>query len=472
MSLLYPIALFALAGLAIPLIIHLWNVKQGKTLKIGSIALLGDGVPLNSRSYRIADWLLLLLRLLLITLLVFLLAGPYLKRKAGGGNEKGWILMEKNSFSAGYKAHQKEIDTLLKAGYQLHRFDMGFPIISLKDTLIKDSSVHLNSMDYHSMFRQLNETLPAGFPVYLYASQRLNKLSGDLPSVDFNLKWKAINVADTLSHWTRVLSGKTYEATSSPSLTSYRNLDEGKAAPVISVLIYKGTNAEDAKYINAALAAIADFTKRKIELKQWNGQDPGGLKFDLGFWLSEQKVADGFMKQLNPGGRLFSYESGKTVSIPTEIDLQPGKTGPQPIVELNKRVVATSYPGTGIWNDGFGQTLLSFERKAGIDHYHFYSRLNPSWTTLVWKEAFVKAFMPIVIGQDADTADFGFENHPDDQRRSTNLFSQKQASIKTGLLERTGQKEPLNKYFWMLALAVFVLERMLSFYKQNKISHA
>lgn len=472
MSLFYPIALFALAGLAIPLIIHLWNVKQGKMLKIGSIALLGDGVPLNSRSYRIADWLLLLLRLLLITLLVFLLAGPYLNRKAGKSNEKGWILMEKNNFSASYKTHQKEIDTLLKAGYQLHQFDIGFPIINLKDTLIKDSAANLNSVDYYSMFRQLNETLPAGFPVYLYASRRLNNLSGNLPYVDFDLKWKALHTADTLSHWTSVISGKTYEATSGPSLTTYRSLDEGKAAPLISVLIFKGTNGEDAKYINAALAAIADFTKRKIEVKQWNDQDHSGLKFDLGFWLSEEAVTAGFVNQLNPGGRLFSYEAGKTVSMPTEIDLQPGKTGPQPIVELNKRIVASSYPGTGIWKDGFGQTLLSFERKAGIEHYHFYSRLNPSWTTLVWKEDFVKAFLPIVIRQEGNTADFGFENHPDDQRRSTNQLAQHQVSKKTGLLERAGQKEPLNSYFWMLALIVFVLERILSFYKQNKISHA
>lgn len=471
MSLLYPIGLFALAGLVIPLIIHLWNVKQGKTLKIGSISLLGEAAPLSSRSYRIADWLLLLLRLLLIILIAFLLAEPYRRKAAEKGAQKGWLLMEKSTFPSAYRTQKKSIDSLLKAGYELRGFEIGFSKINLNDTLTKDSLSKNETISYLSLLRQLNERLPAGFPVTLYADQQLAKLSGALPEVDFNLQWEEIKTADTVRNWTTVSALKTYEASSSPSLTSYRSLDTTKAPPVISVLLFKGANTEDGNYVMAALTAIADFTKRRIEVRAWNEQYNSNLKYDIGFWLSDQPVSKSFLKNLNQAGRLFSYESGKTVAVHSLIDLQPGKTGNDAIVELNKRIVARTDLGESIWNDGFGRPLLSLEKEKSPDHYHFYSRLRPQWTSLVWSEQFVKALMPIVLGNEETGQDFGFETHQDDQRKSLSVGTQRQRSIPAATLGKESETAPLNPFFWMLAFAVFLLERILSFSNKNKLGH-
>lgn len=474
MSLLYPIGLFALAGLVIPLIIHLWNVKQGKTLKIGSISLLGEAAPLSSRSYRIADWLLLLLRLLLIILLAFLLAEPYMKKEAGKGAQKGWLLMEKNSFSSTYREQKKDIDALLKAGYELRNFDIGFSKINLNDTLTKDSLTDHETMSYLSLLRQLNERLPAGFPVTLYADQPLNKLTGALPAVNFNLQWKGTGKTDTVRNWTTIFSGKTYEATSSPSLTSYRSLDPSKEPASVSVLLFNGGNTEDGNYVMAALDAIADFTKLRIEVKQWNTQYNSDLKYDIGFWLSDQPLANNFLKNINQAGRLFSYETGKTVAVHSLIDLQPGKAGSEATVELNKRIVAITEQGESIWKDGFGRPVLSLEKEKSLDHYHFYSRLNPQWTTLIWNGQFVKALMPIVLGNEeaVRSSGFGFESHPGDQRRTAGLFSQKHASaVPSAGMDKEGVQEPLNRFFWMMALAIFLLERILSFSNKNKGNH-
>lgn len=474
MSLLYPIGLFALAGLVIPLIIHLWNVKQGKTLKIGSISLLGAAAPLSSRSYRIADWLLLLLRLLLIILLAFMLAEPYIKKEAGKKGQKGWLLMEKNSFSSTYRKQKKNIDSFLKAGHELRNFDVGFSKINLNDTLIKDSLSDHKTVSYLSLLRQLNERLPAGFPVTLYADQQLNKLTGALPVVDFNLQWKETGKTDTVHNWTTVSAGKIYEATSSPSLTSYRSLDPSKEPASVSVLLFNGANKEDGNYVMAALDAIADFTKLRIEVKQWNTQYNSDLKCDVGFWLSDQPLANNFLKNINQAGRLFSYETGKTVAIHSLIDLQPGKAGNEAIVELDKRIVAATKQGESIWKDGFGKPLLSLEKEKSLDHYHFYSRLNPQWTTLVWSGQFVKALMPIILGNEnaGQGSGFGFESHPGDQRRTAGLLSQKQASsVQPAGMDKEGVQEPLNRFFWMMALAIFVLERILSFSNKNKGNH-
>ncbi|WP_431292206.1 BatA domain-containing protein [Pedobacter sp. P26] len=114
MHFLYSIGLFALAGIIVPLIIHLWNVKQGKILKIGSIALLGESSSASSKSFKINDWLLFVLRCLLLVLLAFVLAHPYLKKIVSARSKNGWILVEKNNFPRVFKTHQKTVDSLLK----------------------------------------------------------------------------------------------------------------------------------------------------------------------------------------------------------------------------------------------------------------------------------------------------------------------------------------------------------------------
>ncbi len=80
MNFLAPIYFWTLLGLTIPLLIHLWNRKKIKTIKIGSVQLLKDSNPKQSRSFRLNEWVLLFLRMLLIGLLTLLLVGPVIKK--------------------------------------------------------------------------------------------------------------------------------------------------------------------------------------------------------------------------------------------------------------------------------------------------------------------------------------------------------------------------------------------------------
>ena len=76
MQLLNAIALTAAAGIIVPILIHLWNVQTGKTLRVGSIALIKESVSHRARRLKISQWLLLLVRVALILLLALLLAQP------------------------------------------------------------------------------------------------------------------------------------------------------------------------------------------------------------------------------------------------------------------------------------------------------------------------------------------------------------------------------------------------------------
>ncbi|WP_075350818.1 BatA domain-containing protein [Algoriphagus marinus] len=74
MSFLNPIALWGLLAISIPILIHLWNGKKGKTIAWAAMEFLNVDENQVSKGFKLENWLLLALRILLIGLLVLLLA--------------------------------------------------------------------------------------------------------------------------------------------------------------------------------------------------------------------------------------------------------------------------------------------------------------------------------------------------------------------------------------------------------------
>lgn len=446
MQFLYPIGLLALAGLIIPLIIHLWNVKQSKTLKIGSIALLGESSRASSRSFKINDWLLLILRLIFLILVAFIIAQPILKKVISGKN-KGWILVEKSNFKKVYNDNIKTIDSLLKLGYELHDFNTEFALLNLIDTTSINEIKRIPPVNKGELLTQLNQQIPAGTSVYLFANHQQNNIGHKLPEINYKLNWMPVSNADTMSSWISELAGKKYEGKSDPSKTVYSPVANSETSP-IKIAIYESAGKADKKYLIAALNAIGTFSNRKIEI------NPPG-KVDLGFWLADVPVSAGFKSSIDTSGSLFQYESGKVISEASFIIID-GKNIPSV-----KRIEADN-SSEKLWIDGFGNPILSKERKNNINIFHFYSRFNPQWNELVWNNVFVKALMPIVIN-DKKSADFGFEDNPSDQR---NFFAGQKQIIqvnKTAVDVKTAVNKSVANIFWFIAFLILLAERILSF---------
>ena len=79
MSFIHPFYLWALAGAGIPLLIHFFARRQGKTLPFSSLKFLKISRTKTGKIQKLKELLILLLRMLLLTLLVFILAGPISK---------------------------------------------------------------------------------------------------------------------------------------------------------------------------------------------------------------------------------------------------------------------------------------------------------------------------------------------------------------------------------------------------------
>src|ERR1700709_2006379 len=111
MILLNPIWLYALAALSIPVAIHLWNVRPGKTLKVGSIALMNESAQKSSRSLKLHDILLLLVRCLLLALVALVSTMPLWQKQINSSTIKGWVLLPREHLKEGYGKFKPAIDS-------------------------------------------------------------------------------------------------------------------------------------------------------------------------------------------------------------------------------------------------------------------------------------------------------------------------------------------------------------------------
>ena len=91
MSFLFPNYLWGLFGLAIPIIIHLYSLRKTKTLEFSSIKHIQSLERKNIKRLKIIQWILILLRMGIISSLILMLSGPLLV------NETFWIPSEKES---------------------------------------------------------------------------------------------------------------------------------------------------------------------------------------------------------------------------------------------------------------------------------------------------------------------------------------------------------------------------------------
>lgn len=94
MNFIHPAFLGALGALSIPLAIHFLRSRKLKQLELGTLRFVQEAMAETTRWQRLREWLLLLMRLLIIALAAFLFARPFLKQnKPPPGMEAGseWI---------------------------------------------------------------------------------------------------------------------------------------------------------------------------------------------------------------------------------------------------------------------------------------------------------------------------------------------------------------------------------------------
>ncbi|NCD71469.1 BatA domain-containing protein [Mucilaginibacter agri] len=495
---LNPIWFFAAAAMLIPVLIHLWNIRPGKVLKVGSTSLITAASRRSSRSFNLLDILLLLLRCLLLLLLAILLTAPIWQKHVTLAKAKGWVLLPRENFSEGYQHYKTSIDSLTKQGYEFHYFNTDFPKVDLTKLLAETKdlktidSVSAQPSSYWDILKQLDNRTPSNLPVYLYTTNSANRFVGDKPQAALNLHWQTFTPADSVTTWVHNAwfnsnnTIRVVEGNSKPSGTTYNytdiqadkgnsqftvNVNNGrpeislansKAKPVsvdtatLSIAIYNDGKTADAGYLKAALDAVAQFTQRKITVKQYSSANAIPVGESWIFWLSEQPFA---ARLLQKHSKIFAYQTGKTqtvntsISTTTDFALPNGSTQ----IPMFKLVAATRNSGEMMWHDGFGHPVLTVEKQDNAEVYHFYSRFNPTWNDMAWDSSFPKLMLQLIITPAKNTMS------EYDRRTLSNEQIQPVKVSETHVVadKFTIQKE-LGKYFWLALIAIFMVERWLA----------
>ena len=490
---LHPIWLLAGSGIVIPVIIHLWNIKKGKVLRVGSTTLMKEATQKSASRLRISQWMLLALRCLLIIALSMLLAIPQWL-KSISGSSKGWVVIEKARLEPIYREYKTSIDSLIRAGFELHEFGNGFNKLDLSDSSVNSRDTTTENGLYWTLISELDRHLPAGFPVHVFSSE-MNYNSGSdgtisglpvRPAVSLDLRWSMLK-SDSVSTIPvplnlRQLSNGNYQMTSLMSNTdgnyfmktmvndgnyfiktmvnaaASSNLPADTTAK--NITIYNNNNADDARYLEAAIKAISSFGKYKINLinTQRKQEIPEGQ--DWLFWLSDDTSAIIFRSR-----NLFMYQPGKPVNTRSWITTEDGPSAYEAIKTykfIDSDSASSHVAAKILWKDGFGNSLLTIEN-GSTNIYRFYSRFDPAWSDLSWQAAFPKMLYPILIADPVKVKAGKYD------RRSMAPEQAMPTLKKTTFKEDKAAFEliPLDKIFWIIAFLLFVAERFISLNAKN-----
>ncbi|SKA13481.1 BatA domain-containing protein [Sediminibacterium ginsengisoli] len=470
LKLLEPIWSWTAFAVIIPVIIHLWQVRQGRVLKVGSLLLVRPGARQKAWSRRITEWWLLLLRCLLILLLSFLLTDPVYIRNTPP-TAKGWILADKRKFPALYHLYKNRIDSLLQNGYELRSFEPAFTSSSVT-AMLNDTTAAANpDSNYWQLLIQAHYKASSAVDLYLFTGNDMQHFSGQRPAINRTVHWYTIpdtTVSGVSAAW-RLNNGRVrvVQAIAAPAATiqRYYELSPGGSEAGISVnnegtqviygdrsfpvdtqalriAIYAKDYPQDGGYLESAIEAISRYTGLRLQVTVANTMQALPVKPDWLFWLSDETRPAGYAEHI------LSYAKGKSVNA---VSMIHGPGFDQPVM-VYKIVTTGELAGDELlgWHDNSGKPLLT----ADQNEYRIYTHFNPAWNNLVWDSGFPEKIWNLIRPEYRVNPDLADHRAIDEQ--------QLQFTATAGIRQVKQDDYRLANFIWLILSGVFAAERFLS----------
>ncbi|MDX5419757.1 MAG: BatA domain-containing protein [Hymenobacteraceae bacterium] len=443
MTLTSPIWLFAASAILVPIAIHLWNRRQGKTVKIGSLRWLEPSASRRWSSIKLSDVWLLVLRCCIFILLAVALAKPVWEGPAKARQSRKVVLISPELlYSTALSGIKPTVDNLLQRGYTLLRYTPDFESIPAEEwqTLSSNPTDSVVSSGNHwGLLPALSQRYDqAEDSVWLFTSEQQRHFTGTPTPLQENIRWVPVALEST-SNWIQaaytlsadsllVITGQSsrdgtrYSQTrvagrnqtivvngsqvqlivQGDSLVVERNGDISQQIPIIKHPLQIGIAHDQAqkgevRYLQAALQAISRYTGIPIETRQIPANTQPDTTATWLFWLSSDEVPNTWLKQVRENGANLWVQSG---AEPTANTAQLASSG-----IANIRIHQLSETGTEqasaktIWQTTDGEPLLFMQRLGLGKVYHFRSAFGPAWSQLGQSAQLPELLLPLLLPQ-------------------------------------------------------------------------
>jgi len=327
MFFLNPTYLWALLGLAVPIAIHLWSKKEGKTIKIGSIQLLSEADSKQNSSIKLNELWLLLIRLILVALVILIMAEPQIK--CNTINTKLTYIIEPALFEN--KSISKFLDTIsTEASFRL--LQKNFPEFELDNI----SNLNKTVPNYWQLAQEMDDLHSDS--IIVLANGFVHGIKGKRPEINANVEWIILNEDETSEKTIKTIKkGEDIELltliSDSQSLSFKNDLIPVNSSDIewnqtkdslkinnkwqivnierpLKVLIFSETTLKtEVRYIEAAFKSISKYLNRPFEIEvvneYTNKQDE--IDYDCVVWLSKDRPFES-------SGKLLVFKSDKFAS--------------------------------------------------------------------------------------------------------------------------------------------------------------
>lgn len=490
MTLLAPSWLLAAMAILIPIAIHLWNKRQGKTVKVGSIRWLEASSSKQWSRIRLTDIWLLFLRCLILIILAVALAKPVLEKyTVTQPGEKAVFISPELLYSEAVASLKATIDPLLLRGYTLYIFTPTFTSLS-QEQWVQLSFNPIDSVVESGNYWGLLPALAQKYPmpqdsIWLFTSDQQRHFQGKPAPLQSNITWIPVTLQKT-TNWLQAAYATATDSISiitgqsSPAGTSYtrqqlartnapkkignlevRLLQQNdtlwayweeqllqkvmvQQSPMHVSLITSRAQQPEARYIQAAVTAISAYTGIPIVVSKGMVADTT----DWLFWLSADPVPDSIMLSVQQGMQLW-VQPGANPTTTTASLVSAGHP-----IRLHQVSDSSTIQEQVIWSASNGEALLTSEQTGSGNLYYFRSGFSPAWSRLGQSEQLPDLLASILLPEVQQTK-YDARVLPDELLKPT---------IKEVNPDPVQEEQNYNLFPWLVLLAalLFLLERYIA----------
>jgi len=375
-GLLAPLGLLGLLALAVPIIAHLVSRRAGRVVKVGSIRWMHESPAYQSRSLKLHDVWLLLLRLAVVALLAVVLAGPYWRHRPALGSGNEWVLIGPEV--AREAQYRSLIDSLAPSG-EVHLLSPGLPRWTPGDQVPAATALTTStaSTNYWSLLREAERLASPATRFSVLTSNNARYFRGERPRLKAKVDWRLVAV---------------------PAVQSTASKDS-----VRTVELYApASRRDDARYLSAALQAAAEQAGVRLRLLRRSPASAASPTEDASpstwlIWLGGDPVPEALQARVTAGATLLSDPGDDSVESREALLIAGPSLAPQ--AHLYRR--STSVIGksqAAIWTDEYGAPVLSVGRSGSGLVYRLRVRFHPAWTDLAMTPAFPRLIGSLWLG--------------------------------------------------------------------------